>query len=140
MARTVTLHLPEEMLQRYRRGAAVAQKVLEEFIVDRLEEAVPPLADDLPSPLHEELKALESLDDESLWKVAQSQLPPEHQSLYTRLLAKNSRGTITPREKETLDTLGEEARRLTLKKAHAYMLLKWRGHAIPSREALQSSK
>ena len=36
-----------------------------------------------------------------------------------------------------LTALGEEARRLTLKKAHAYMLLKWRGHAIPSLETLE---
>ena len=71
--------------------------------------------------------------------MAQSQLPPDRQRLYTRLLEKNSQGTLTPREKDMLDALGEEARRLTLKKAHAYMLLKWRGHAIPSREDLQRS-
>jgi hypothetical protein len=46
------------------------------------------------------------------------------------LLTKNSRGTITDREKETLHALGEQARLLTLKTAHAYMLLKWRGHRI----------
>jgi hypothetical protein len=95
------------------------------------------LADDLPSPLREELRALEDLGDEALWEVAQSRLPPTRQRVYNRLLRKNSQGTITAREKETLHALGEEARRLTLKKAHAYMLLKWRGHHIPSREELQ---
>jgi hypothetical protein len=64
-------------------------------------------------------------------------LSPAKQRLYSRLLHKNSQGTITAREKETLYALGEEARRLTLKKAHAYMLLKWRGHRIPSQEELQ---
>lgn len=137
MAKTVTLQLPEETLQRYLQGAAAAHKVLEEFLVERLVEAVPPLADDLPSPLHEELKTLENLDDDALWKVAQSQLLPARQRLYSRLLTKNSQGTITAREKKILEALGEEARRLTLKKAHAYMLLKWRGHRIPSREELQ---
>lgn len=137
MGQMVTLQLPDETLQRYQRGAAAARKALEEFLVDRLAEAVPPLADDLPSPLQEELKALEELDDETLWQVAQSQLPPDRQRLYSRLLAKNSQGTITEREKELLDTLGKEARRLTLKKAHAYMLLKWRGHPVPLREELQ---
>jgi hypothetical protein len=137
MAQTVTLHLPEDTLQRYRRGATAARKVLEEFLVDRLMEAAPPLADDLPSPLHEELQSLENLDDEALWKVAQSQLLPGRQHLYSRLLAKNSQGTLTAREQERLAALGEEARRLTLKKAHAYMLLKWRGHHIPLRDELQ---
>ena len=128
MAQIITLQLPAETLQRYREGATVARKALEEFLVERLVEVVPPLADDLPSPLHEELKVLEGLDDEALWKVAQSQLPPARQSLYDRLLRKNSQRTITAREKEKLHTLGEEARGLTLKKAHAYMLLKWRGY------------
>lgn len=95
------------------------------------------MAADLPSPLHEELEALENLDDRALWKVAQSRLPPAHQRLYSRLLQKNSQGTIMVPEKKKLHTLGEEARRLTLKKAHAYMLLKWRGHYIPSPEELQ---
>ena len=137
MTQTITLQLPDETLQRYQRGAIAARKVLEEFLVERLVEAVPPLAGDLPSPLHEELTVLESLDDKALWKVAHSQLPPARQRLYSRLLTKNSQGTITASEKEKLHALGEEARLLTLKKAHAYMLLKWRGHHIPSPEELQ---
>ena len=134
MVQTITIQLPDETLQRYQRSAIAARKVLEEFLVDRLIEAVPPLADDLPSPLQKELKELEHLDDEALWKVAQGQLPLAHQHLYSRLLVKNSQEIITVREKEKLHALGEEARRLTLKRAHAYMLLKWRGHHIPSPE------
>lgn len=49
MTQTVTLQLPGETLQRYQRDAAVAHKALEEFLAERLIEAVPPLADDLPS-------------------------------------------------------------------------------------------
>ena len=140
MNQTVTLQLPDETLQRYRQGAAAARKVLEEFLADRLVEAVPPLADDLPAPLQEELQELEKLEDAALWRVAQSQVPSDRQRLYHRLLAKNTQGTIVAREKEMLDALGEEARRLTLKKAHASLLLKWRGHRIPLREELQSSE
>jgi len=131
MAQMVTLQLPDETLQRCQRGATAARKLLEEFLVERLIEAVPPLANDLPSPLHEELEALEQLDDDALWQVARSRLSPTLQRQYSRLLAKNSQGTITEQEKETLRTLGEQARLLTLKTAHAYMLLKWRGHRIP---------
>lgn len=137
MTQTITLKLPDETLQRYRRGATAAHKLLEEFLSERLVEAVPPLADDLPSPLHEELKTLEQFDDDALWQVARSQLSPTRQRLYSRLLSKNSQGTITAHEQETLHTLGEQARLLTLKAAHAYMLLKWRGHRVPSPEELQ---
>ena len=139
MAQIVTLQLPDETLQRYQRGATAARKLLEEFLVERLMEAVPPLADDLPSPLHEELEALEQLDNDALWQVARSRLSPALQRQYSRLLTKNSQGTITEQEKETLHTLGEQARLLTLKTAHAYMLLKWRGHRVPSPEELQRS-
>jgi hypothetical protein len=137
MAQAITLQLPGEALQRYRRGATVARKSLEEFLTERLVEAIPPLAADLPSPLHEELGALENLGDKALWKVAQSRLSPAHQRLYSRLRQKNSQGAITAREKKKLHVLGEEARRLTLKRSHAYMLLKWRGCHIPSPEELQ---
>jgi uncharacterized protein YbaA (DUF1428 family) len=137
MAQTVTLQLPDEILQRYRRGATAAHKLLEEFLSERLVEAVLPLADDLPSPVQEELKALEQFDDDALWQVVRSQLPPARQRQYSRLLAKNSQGTITAQEKEILRILGEQARLLTLKTAHAYMLLKWRGHRLPSLEELQ---
>ena len=137
MAQPVTLHLPDETLQCYQRGATAARKRLEEFLVERLLEAVPPLTDDLQSPLQEELKTLEHLDDDTLWQAAHGQLPPARQRLYSRLLAKQSQGTITVQEKETLHSLGEQARLLTLKAAHAYMVLKWRGHRIPSPEELQ---
>src|SRR6266571_2382256 len=128
MAQTVTLHLSDETLQRYQRGATAAR--------ERLLEAVPPVAGDLPSPLQEELQILERLDDDTLWQVACSQLPPARQRLYSRLLRKNSQGTLTAPEQDMLQTLGEQARLLTLKAAHAYMLLKWRGHRLPSPEEL----
>jgi hypothetical protein len=137
MAQTVTLQLPDETLYRYRRGATAARKVLEEFLVERLADTAPPLVDDLPSPLHEELQAMEDMDDDALWEVAQGRMSPTRQRVYSRLLRKNSQGILTTREKATLHALGEEARRLTLKKAHACMLLKWRGHRLPLPAGLQ---
>jgi hypothetical protein len=138
MPQTVTLQLPDEILQRCQRGATAARKLLEEFLVDRLMEVLPSIADDMPSPLREELKALEQLDDEALWQMVQGQLSPARQRLYSRLLTKNSQGTITAQEKKTLQALGDEARLLTLKKAHASLVLRWRGHRVPTPEAMQN--
>lgn len=131
MGKTISLELPEKTLDRYQQGANAAQKELEAFLLDRLEEAGPPVADELPPPVREELKALETLDDGVLQEVANSVVPQEHQRLYEDLLDKNSEGTITADERKTLRALGDDIRRLTLKKAHAHMVLKWRGHAIP---------
>ena len=77
------------------------------------------LSEDIPAPLCGELDTLEQLDEAALRQVAESRLPIGHQRLYSRLLAKNAVGTITVGERQELAALGNEARQLTLKKAHA---------------------
>jgi hypothetical protein len=140
MTDTITLALPEDTLQRYQRGAVAARKPLEEFVVERLVEAKPPLPTDLPSPFNEDLSALESLDDRSLWRIAHSHLSSSDQEQYDELLEKNSSGMIKSAEVEMLHTLGNNARRLTLKKAHALMLLRWRGYDLPDLSELADSE
>jgi hypothetical protein len=137
MAESVTVQLPEEALHRFRQGAGAARKPLAEFLADRLMDAVPSPAEDIPPALRQELDALQQLDESALREVAESRLSPARQRQYSRLLTKNSAGTITAAEQKKLEAMGEEARRLTLKKAQAYLLLKWRGHAIPSRQDLE---
>lgn len=138
MSQTITIELPEEILRRYRRGASAARQDLEHFVVERLNESAPPLADDLPSPLREELRAMEDKANKTLLKIAQSRFPIAQQRLYSRLLRAHGQGIITPREQAKLHELGEQARSLTLRKAHAYLLLKWRGHSVPSVDSLQT--
>lgn len=136
MPQAVTLYLPEEMLDRYRRGAAVARMDLDAFIAERLAETPPPLADDLPDSVRAELKSLEEGDDQALWQAAECRLPDGKQEEYDCLLSKHAEGPLTADDEQKLRELGEEARRLTLKRAHALMLLKWRGHGVPSRQSL----
>lgn len=137
MAESVTVQLSEEVLHRFRRGAGAAGKPLEEFLADRLMDAVPPLPENISPELRQELDALEHLDEPALREVAECRLSAGRQREYSRLLTKNSGGTITAAERRKLEALGQEARRLTLKKAHAYLLLKWRGLAIPSLQELE---
>lgn len=137
---TVTLALPDDALQRYQHSATIARKRLDEFLVERLVDIAPPLAEDLPSPLDNELKKLEELDDEALWGIARGRLSPRQQRMYADLLRKNSQGSITADEAEKLQELGQKARRLSLAKAHAYMLLQWRGHPIPTLAQLRDTE
>ena len=97
MAETITLQLPEETLERYRRGAALARKPLEDFLVDRLVYVAPPPLGDLPAPMQEELQELARLSDDQVWEIARSRLPVGKQRVLTRLLHSNSDVTITPR-------------------------------------------
>jgi hypothetical protein len=137
MTESVTVKLPEEVLRRFRRGAGAVGKPLEEFLADRLMDAVPPLLEGISPVLRQELDALEHLDEAGLRDVAESRLPPQRQREYSQLLTKNSAGTITIAERRKLEALGQEARELTLMKAHAYLLLKWRGLAVPSLQEIE---
>ncbi|MCB0079476.1 MAG: hypothetical protein KDE47_01025, partial [Caldilineaceae bacterium] len=105
----------------------------------RLDEAVPPAEDITSTDTDIELAALEEEDDTDLWQIARSKLPIDQQERYDELLDKNSTGIITDAESQELHQLGDEARRITLRRAHAFMLLKWRGHAIPTRAELRQS-
>lgn len=60
----------------------------------------------------------------------------DKQRKYDRLLSKQLDGSLTAKEKRSLEAIDDESRRLTLKKAHAAMLLKWRGYALPRPEEL----
>jgi hypothetical protein len=131
MSQTVTLDLPDDAVDRYRRSASAARKPLEQFLVERLTESVPPSADDLTPALADELRSMELLEDDALWTIARASLSPAQQRRYDRLLDKNARSALTDREQQTLHAIGEETRLLTLKKAHACLILKWRGHELP---------
>lgn len=140
MSQTIVLRLPDDIAQRYQRGAEVAQKKLDEFVVERLKDAAPLLAEDAPLPLREEMEALENLDDQGLWKVTRARLNHSKQRRYSQLLLKNSEGTIGQEELQEMRLLGEEARLMTLRKAHAFMLLRWRGHKVSLPDEPQAGK
>ena len=140
MAQTVTLQLPEAIYERVKRTAEATKRPLEDVLLKTLESALPPSVEDLPIEYQGEFTAMESLNDEELWNIAESKIPTAQQSLYSRLLSKNQAGTLKDIEKRQLSDLGAEARKLTLCKAHAYALLKWRGHRIPTLAELGKSR
>ena len=133
----LTIELPEALLRRFRRGATAAHKSLEEFLVERLASAALPLSDDLPPDLQAELAPLERLDDAGLWQVAAEQLSASEQAQYDALLDRNSRGSLSAPEVARLHALGDRARRITLRRSHAYMILNWRGLDLSDEEALR---
>ena len=54
--------------------AQLTHRPLEEITRQALEAGVPPLPDNLPAPMRDDLMALEDLSDEALLATAQSQL------------------------------------------------------------------
>jgi len=125
---TVTLQVPETIYQSASRTARAVKRPLEEVLITVLKSSLPPL-EGLPQGIIKELTALESFDDKQLWEVARSALPDSRQKPLSRLLQKNQAGKLTDHERQKLDELIVDAERLMLRKARAYVLLKWRGHA-----------
>lgn len=85
----------------------------------------------LPSNMEAELEALAMLNDDVLWAVARSRMNSPTQRRWQRLLEKNQQEVLSDLERQELARLTDDGDRLTLCKAHAYLILKQRGHRIP---------
>lgn len=70
------------------------------------------------------------LSDVSVLQIARSRMNEDKVALYDVLLDRNQDGTLTMEGRELLRGLREEADALMLRKAHAYALLKSRGHRL----------
>lgn len=136
LSTAIVIEAPDEMIDRVRRGAVAARKPLDQFVIERLQEAMPPSAADLPAPVRDEMNRLEQLDDDALWEIARAGLAPARQRRYDRLLHEQARSGLSASQQAELRRLGDEARGLTLLKAHALLLLKWRGQTLPAPDRL----
>jgi hypothetical protein len=132
--------MPQPLYHRLERLAELTRRPVENLVVQTLDASVPPLPDDLPKEMRGDLLALESLDDESLWQVARSVVSPEQQAQHSLLLEKIRLGSITEPERATLTQLRQNADQLMLRKAYAYVLLKWRGHRLPTLAELEAQE
>ncbi len=128
---TVTLQLPKEVHERVKRFAKGIGQPVKKTLMKIMEAGLPSLKN-IPLEYRSDLVGLEVLSDAELWNVAESEMPETQQRKLNHLLRKNQTGTVTPHENQALDRLRTEANRLMLRKSYAYVLLKWRGHQIPT--------
>ena len=94
--------------------------------------AATPSLEKVPVEYRAELEAMEELGDAELWQAAETALPPDQQRQLARLLDKNPRGKLTERDQKSLSRSRQTADRLMLRCSYAYLLLKYRGHRVPS--------
>lgn len=133
---TITLQIPKALFERFQEAAEDIHQPIETVMVQTLQGNVPPAVPSVAADVQEGLRVLQSLPDEQLWRVARSRLSADRQKSYEVLLAKNSQGSLTADEEKALERLSFEADLLTLKKAYAYALLRWRGNPLPPLESL----
>jgi len=135
--RAVTLNLPEQLYERLETQARTATRSVDEVVVQTLARGLPPVVEkDLPPALQAELEAMEHLSSEALWRIAESTMNRDKVALYDMLLERHQAGDLTPEGREWLIRLRKEAEALTLRKAHAYVLLQSRGYELPSLQEL----
>ncbi len=127
---TITLKLPESIYRSAREMARVTHKPMEEVLQESIQRVLPPL-DDVPPEDAKALAALSMLDDRELWREARAELPIDQQKELDSLLERQGAGELTPQEAKRLQDLMDEYGRLTVHKAHAWLLLARRGYQVP---------
>src|ERR687885_792913 len=98
---TVTLTLPQAVYDELQQRAHQHQRRLEDEASLTLTVAVG-AGDALPDDLAAAIDALATLDDETLWRVSQSQPPVEHGILLDALVDKRRRQGLNPGEERLL--------------------------------------
>ena len=135
--RPVTIELPDPIYRQLQQAAKTTKRRLEDVLLQTISGNLPPGTEDAPAEMQAELQTLQWVDDKTLWATACDRIAPEIQARQEYLLAQNQRGLLTAQERVELDRLGEAIDRLTLKKAYAYALLRWRGFPLPTVEAME---
>ncbi len=139
--RTIPVHLPEDL---YAHLAAQAQSVPHSRSTSWRRRPSPSgsqlrLMPSLSPALQAELEAMTQLSDDALWAIAGSTVNADKLALYDLLIERQNAGPLTPDGKQLLAQLRDEADALMVRKAHAYALLRQRGHTLPSLDDLAPS-
>ena len=132
----ITLNLPEALYQQFVAKAQTETRTIHDLVVETLVSNTPPaVGSDLPIVLQIELKAMAALSDSALCTMN-----PDKVALYDVLLDRHHEGTLTAEGQDLLTQLREESDCLMARKAHAYALLKSRGHQLPTLQELRTRR
>ena len=131
MPQTITLTLPDDILQPAQRVAQATKQSVEELLVTALQAALPTLEGLLPDVV-QHLVTLESLDNQTLSRVMLETVPLDQQHQLHDLLIRNQARALTDSEREQLALLQQQADLVMLRKARAAVLLRFRGKRVPT--------
>lgn len=130
---TITLTLSEPIYQTAFQVSKATGQSLETVLQNSISQTLPPL-DDVSAEEAHELAKLALLDDAKLWHEANATMTPTHQEILHTLLDKQSEGPISTADETQLETLLDTYGRLTVRKAHAWLLLARRGYRVPMQQ------
>ena len=128
---TITLKLPASLYRSAHQMAKATHRPLEAVLQESIALALPPL-DDVPAHEAAELAAMALLDDADLWREARAALTTDQQAELQGLLDRQEEEELSPQDKSRLQELLDAYGRLTVRKAHAWLLLARRGYQVPT--------
>ncbi len=135
MSQIVTLNLPDNFFQPLERTARATRQPIEKLLLNALRNSLPPL-EGLPPEFIENLTALESLENNELQMVMRETVPFKTQKEISALL--NSQDKRSEEKAAKLAALQEQADLVMLRKARAAVLLRFRGHRLPTLAELEN--
>ena len=108
------------------------QRPLENVVLQTLQTTLPKLPEELSNDQRHLWREMERLTDDQLWQTARSTMPLPQQDQYRQLREKHGQNTLNTSEQFQMEELYRETHLLMLRKAYAYVLLKWRGYSLPT--------
>lgn len=135
---TKTVAVPQALYQRLERLAHLSGRSLESLVAQTLAASIPPIPDDLPAHTREALRALEQASDTDLWNTMREQVNAEHIEQWESARDRQRSGAASSEDLAAIAQLRDQIDLLTLRKAYAAVILKWRGHHIPSLAELEA--
>jgi predicted transcriptional regulator len=137
--RTLTVNVSEEIYRRLEERARAAAQPVASVVAQTIAQSFAP-EERLPPALKAELDAMEHLSDEALWTIARSVASPDTLALYDLLIERKQEGALTPEGQQWLAQVAHDTDSLMVRKAHAFLLLKQRGHTLPTLDELHAAR
>ena len=136
MAQTYTIRLSDIIVQYLTHVAELTKQPVDAIIEQSLAHSLPPLVDNIPNELQSDVYPLLQMSDADLQKELRRVFPAARWEIYEKLLEKKKSATLSSKELTQLETLRHEADVLMFRKGYAAVLLKSRGHRLPSANEL----
>lgn len=137
MSHSMTIQLPDKVYQQVTQAAKLYQQPAELIILRSLKYTLPPLLDEIPSQYHADVFPLLTMDDRALQQEVRQTFPPDRWHVYETLLDQKKSAPLTDEEEQQLAQLRHEADVVMFRRSYAAVLLKRRGHALPTLQELQ---
>ena len=140
MSQTITINLSDTLYKQLKRAAELSRQPTEAIVIQSLTHTLPALLEEIPAQYQPDIYPLLQMSDADLQQEANRTFPPERWAEYEALLDEKKARPLTPGEKTRLDTLRREADVLMFRRGYAAVLLKRRGHRLPTLQELTQSR